>query len=88
VSLLRHSPPAPVGHRDEKKKADMQALILSPGDKLSNGATVLAHAGETVLALWGREFVTWRINVHGETFLGHYHSTVSDAVADFNERSH
>ena len=68
------------------------------GDKLKNGAVVLkfytsqfttivlAHWPERNSATGHDEYVTWRIDSEGNTFLGHYYDKGSKAEAGFYER--
>lgn len=57
-----------------------EADRVRPGDRLTNGATVVAaqYLGSSwvILALWGRQYVTWKAedptNPHGTTAAGHY----------------
>jgi hypothetical protein len=84
---------------------NVQELVDAPtvGDVLPNGATVLdsvitqmeAYGEGTyrhgyVLALRGREFVTWRLGMYPsgatETMSGHYFGALLPAVKDFAER--
>lgn len=47
-------------------------LHLLPGDVLANGARVLAHTGNYVLAFWRTEYVTWRVYNDLSCEAGHY----------------
>lgn len=64
-----------------------------PGDKLPNGAVVLASTfsfhKHVVLAQWGtghHPYVTWRVDEGGHTFLGHYFSNINEAMTDLGSR--
>lgn len=63
----------------------------APGDRLPNGAIVIAQRGDAVLALRRgytyEPFVTWAIGPDGHTFSGHYFNDLTEAVADFNTRA-
>jgi hypothetical protein len=68
-------------------------VMMTPDQRLKNGATVLAYkfAGgyKTVLAHWQSHhlpYVTWRADADGNTYLGHYFKTESEAQADFQTR--
>lgn len=69
-------------------------MAIQFGTMLRNGATVIASrekAGETiVLAHWGRgahyEYVTWKLDVDGNAYYGHYHSYITSAATDFDAR--
>jgi hypothetical protein len=39
-----------------------------------------------VVAQWGKEFVTWRIDNEGNAFCGHYFRNEDDAKKDFLRR--
>ena len=60
------------------------------GDKLSNGAIVIATKHDLVLALWAENtvtpYVTWRVDRDGSLYMGHYHQEIAVAVADYEER--
>lgn len=61
------------------------------GDKLANGATVIAVVATEmktiVAAKWhGDQFVTWRVDAKGNAFLGHYFDNYGDAIRDLKER--
>jgi len=59
---------------------------FTAGDRLENGAKILERSGAVVLCSFGREFVTWRIDMDGHAYWGHYHKTVSAAVIDYEKR--
>jgi hypothetical protein len=67
---------------------------MNPGDKLSNGAILIASdkntQGDTyVLAIWyaaNTPYVTWYAGQNGGYYSGHYHTNISSAVEDFKER--
>ncbi len=54
--------------------------------KLRSGATVLMLMGDLVLARYGRQFVTWKIDEHANAYWGHYYDSFYKAVADFHSR--
>jgi hypothetical protein len=56
------------------------------GRKLNNGATVLAQMDDVVLAQWGKEFVTWRIDREDNAYCGHYFNCYDSAKKDFLAR--
>jgi hypothetical protein len=61
------------------------------GDKLANGATVIAFFAiddrMIVAAKWhGDQYVTWRVDEKGNAFLGHYFTNRDDAINDLKER--
>ena len=64
---------------------------LAPGDRLPNGATVVAIRNDVVLALRPGHvydpYVTWSIGPDGGTYSGHYHNHLDEAVADFADRA-
>lgn len=61
--------------------------MLKPGDKLRNGATVVAVKPGVVLAVWkDSEYVTWALNDENDTCWGHYFQDFLSAVNDFNNR--
>ncbi len=45
---------------------------LRMGEKLKNGATLIAKDGERVLCMWRKEYIIWTIDKEGNTFWGHY----------------
>jgi len=61
-------------------------MVFKMERKLRNGATVLAFMGDVVLAQWGKEFVTWRIDKDAEAYCGHYFQDYDAAKADFLRR--
>ena len=60
---------------------------------LKNGAQVIKHSKDVVLALFRNEYVTWKCKVNDETglmdcFWGHYFGTdLANATDSFYERS-
>jgi hypothetical protein len=66
--------------------------MIKPGDKLANGATALVFMKRgdkrLVLADFGghHRFVTWRLDDNNNTFLGHYFSSVEEALKDLEVR--
>ncbi len=63
---------------------------MKAGDTLKNGTTVIDCNEEFVLALRTdahHPYVTWALGPDGDTFWGHYHFTLEEAVADFKSRS-
>jgi hypothetical protein len=60
------------------------------GDRLRNGATVIQHEGDVVLAHWEGErtpWITWMTDPEGrDTYWGHYHKDLDAALKDYNER--
>lgn len=80
-----------------KLTKDFQPLIeeirkLKAGDQLPNGAIVLQEKNKIILAENNTgtrdEYVTWQWDGKDRrsTFYGHYHQTLAEAVADFEER--
>lgn len=65
------------------------------GDKLANGASVIAHRADVVLACWDKgpfgpmEYVTWLVgpNTVQDTYCGNYFLDLKDAVDNFYRRS-
>ena len=63
------------------------------GDKLNNGATVMASKIKNdyvvVLAEWNDaycRFVTWAVDERGDAYWGHYFSDQEKAMKDFLSR--
>lgn len=57
------------------------------GPVLDNGALVLEHAKGIVLCKWkGNEYVTWKLDNHGETYAGHYFCNLQNAFDNYKER--
>jgi hypothetical protein len=56
--------------------------------KLKSGATILMLMGDTVLARYGNQFVTWKIDGEGNAYWGHYFNAnqFNKAVNDFHSR--
>ncbi len=47
--------------------------MYNPGDRLRNGATLIAKDGDQVLCIWqGSEYAIWTIDDDGVTFWGRY----------------
>lgn len=63
---------------------------MQAGDRLANGAMVILHKGNIVLAVWEKahwtEWVTWQMNDNHDTYHGHYFYDIRDAVTDFFKR--
>lgn len=77
---------------EEHGRPDWRDYPVSPRfeeeEKLANGARVLERRGDTVLAQWRNEYVTWRTDDAGNAHWGHYHGrALQDALNDFNERT-
>jgi hypothetical protein len=65
---------------------------MRPGDKLKNGAILIARENDIVLAMWNRysvhmEYITWYIDEDGDTSGGQYFIDFKQAVNDFYKRS-
>ena len=64
------------------------------GDKLLNGATLLAVEPDregrrwVVLAQYGRDYVTWRCCGEGHCYWGEYARDIVTAAAGFQRRVH
>lgn len=56
-------------------------------EELKNGAKVLERKGDVVLASWGKEYVTWRVDAELNAYWGHYFREYKDALADFRKRT-
>lgn len=57
------------------------------GKLLPNGAVVLAKDGNMVFALSNGEFVSWKLDLHGNAFFGHYYGDcLVTAVKAYNDR--
>lgn len=57
---------------------------------LKNGATLIERKNGIVLAKRDQDihpFVTWAEDADGNTYWGHYHGDLIEAVADFEERA-
>jgi len=70
--------------------------MIHIGDKLRNGAIVIARAGIYVAATWkrlhGREYISWILEQdHGQdtgnVYLGHYFMAPDKACSDMMERA-
>jgi hypothetical protein len=77
--------------RDASMSASDQTAVIEVGQKLANGATVVAvkqvSTGDfVVLASWLDEYVTWRATDSTNTYWGHYFSDLVPAVKDFESR--
>lgn len=53
---------------------------------LDNGARLIAHRIDVVLAKYGDKFVTWRLCPRGYTIHGNYFKDPSEARTDFIRR--
>lgn len=72
-------------------------MTIAVGDKLRNGATVLAvrsnPARYTIVAAhWvcsstSHAYVTWAVDDNKDTYWGHYFKTEAEAHADLDKRS-
>jgi len=67
--------------------------LIKPGKMLRNGAIVITHTKDYVLAVWdkgntaGYEYVSWALSVDGDTCWGHYYGDdFTDAVKSFQDR--
>jgi len=65
------------------------AYTLNSNGTLKNGATLIEQRGDIVLAKTDgyHPYVTWTMDRDGNCYWGHYHATIGEAVAEFNERS-
>jgi hypothetical protein len=74
---------------EEERRISM-ANRIPVGTILKNGAEVLDSHPRFVLAKWGRagsvEFISWYVDEDGNTFYGHYTTSLQDAVVDFATR--
>lgn len=64
----------------------MGVVVNFNNRKLNNGATVIGQLGDVVIAQWGKEFVTWRIDNEGNAYCGHYFRNEDEAKQDFLRR--
>jgi len=64
-------------------------MAMRRGDRINNGALILAIHKDKVLCYWDAkdEFVTWNIDAKGNTESGNYFKTLESAIADFKQRS-
>lgn len=56
-------------------------VLQTDGD--DNGRVVLCHLPDDKAT----PFATWRVGRNGHCYWGHYHTTLTEAAKDFNERS-
>jgi hypothetical protein len=67
-------------------------MEIKMSDMLKNGATVLAvkkgdSSSKVALCWWQGQYVSWRLDDHGNTYLGHYHGqNFKQAAKEFGER--
>ena len=55
---------------------------------LNNGATEIERSGNTVLAKWGKGYVTWKIDSDGNCYWGHYfEEDFESAAEDYQARA-
>ena len=62
---------------------------MGPGDKLANGALVIAIDNNVVLALWVdsyHPYVTWNIDAFSGLYAGHYFDNIVPAATDYDNR--
>ena len=99
ASMAAHDAGATTQVALEEGESPVDPFIHRPGEKLPNGATIVACRRveanppyHIMLAMWLRgrndcEYVTWASDLEGECYWGHYHNEdIGDAVVDYLAR--